>query len=264
MATALGDGSSKMFWLAKCGIVLIHIVEYRSPRYACGVKQQELFRRGGARRGAGRKPAEPRARASHSARPRVRASNAMHVTVRVADDIPMLRQRALYPAIHAATANTAATQPQFRIVHLSIQNTHLHLVVEADDNGALARGMQSFLICAARRINKLLQRRGSVFPDHYHMTVIRSPTHMRSVLAYVMNNWRKHKVDHLLPGWLIDPYASGHAFDGWVPSSRPPWPADVPPRWLIVKPPKSWLLREGWKLGGGPISATHIPGRRPD
>lgn len=66
------------------------------------------------------------------------------------DDVPALRKPALYTALRRATANTAQKQGEFRLVHISIQNTHLHIVVEAEDKGALARGRQSLQISAAR------------------------------------------------------------------------------------------------------------------
>jgi hypothetical protein len=31
---------------------------------------------------------------------------------------------------------------------------------------------------------------------------------------------------------------------------------------MVVFRPKTWLLAEGWKLGGGPISARDVPGKR--
>jgi hypothetical protein len=30
---------------------------------------------------------------------------------------------------------------------------------------------------------------------------------------------------------------------------------------LVVRTPQAWLLREGWKLGGGAISAREVPGK---
>jgi REP element-mobilizing transposase RayT len=226
--------------------------------------QQSLFRNGGKRRGAGRKPAGPRARATHRARPTIKASHAMHVTIRVMSDLPSLRQRLTYAAIHAASA-AAAKQPAFRLVHLSIQDEHMHLIIEADDKGALARGMQSFQISAARRINAVLGRRGRVFDDRYHLVVVRSPKQMRTVLAYVLSNWRKHGADRgFARGWLVDPYATGFAFAGWKEHGTPLWPATAPARWLDVKPPRSWLLVTGWQRGGGAISVFDVPGKRPD
>jgi len=230
------------------------------------IVQQLLFCNGGKRRGAGRKPAGPRARATHHARPTIKASHAMHVTIRTMSDLPSLRRRETYVAIRAASA-AAAKQQAFRIAHLSIQDTHVHLIIEADDKGALARGMQSFEISAARRINAVLLRRGRVFDDRYHLVVIRSPRQMRSVLAYVMNNWRRHGADRSpAPGWLVDPYASGFAFAGWkeLRNGQRLWPASVTASWLVVKPPRSWLLKTGWERGGGAVSVFEVPGRRPD
>jgi REP element-mobilizing transposase RayT len=56
-----------------------------------------------------------------------------------------LRRRAMYKALRDATI-TAALREQFRIVHISLQRTHVHLLVEADHKTALARGMQGFTI----------------------------------------------------------------------------------------------------------------------
>jgi len=190
----------------------------------------------------------------------------MHVTIRAMSDLPSLRRRETYAAIRAASA-AAAKLPAFRLVHLSIQNTHLHLIVEADDKGALARGLQSFQISAARQLNKVLARRGRVFDDRYHLVVIRSPKQMRSVFAYVLGNWRRHGADRsFAPGWLIDPYASGFAFAGWkeLQQGVPLWPASVTASWLVVKPPASWLATRGWVRAGGPISVFEVPGKRPD
>jgi len=186
----------------------------------------------------------------------------MHVTIRTMSDLPSLRQRQTYAAIRAAST-AAAKQQAFRICHLSIQDTHLHLIVEANDKGALARGMQSFQISAARQLNKLLARRGRVFDDRYHLVVIRSPRQMRNVLIYLLGNWRKHGADcRVAPTWLIDPYASGFAFPGWkeLRQGIPLWPASVTTGWLVVKPPTCWLLRAGWERGGGAISVFEVPG----
>lgn len=152
------------------------------------MRQVALFRWGGKRKGAGRKPVGERAGGSHEARPQIRASMAMHVTIRVAADIRTLRDPSMYAAIRGASAVTAEHKAQFRINQLSIQRTHLHLIVEAESKLELARGMQSFLISAARRINAARSRRGVVFTDRYHLVVIRSPKQMRAVLAYVFGN----------------------------------------------------------------------------
>ena len=105
--------------------------------------QQELFRRGGRRRGAGRKPAGARARESHDARPEFKRYHPLHVVMRVVPAVGGLRRRSMYKALRDASI-TAALREWFRIVHISLQRSHVHMIVEADDMGALARGMQSF------------------------------------------------------------------------------------------------------------------------
>ena len=50
-----------------------------------------------------------------------------------------------------------------------MQDDHLHLIVEAGDKGALARGMKSFSVRANRLLNAALGRgRGRVWGDRYH------------------------------------------------------------------------------------------------
>lgn len=106
---------------------------------------------------------------------------------------------------------TAALHERFRIVHISLQRTHVHMVVEANNKLALARGMQGFQISAARNINTALgagkhRRRGRVFADRYHVEVIASPTQTRHALSYVLNNWRKHLEDQKgsrTNGWSV-------------------------------------------------------------
>lgn len=228
--------------------------------------QQLLFRNGGKRRGAGRKPTGSRAAVSHAARPTITTSSALHVTIRVMDGLPALRQPRIYGAIREAS-RAAERQRAFRLVHVSVQQDHLHLIVEADDKGALARGMQSFQISAARRINAALGRRGRVFADRYHLVVIRSPTQMRNVLSYVLTNFRKHGADRTVsPGWSIDPYSTGFAFAGWreLRAGAALWPPTVTTHGLVMKQPSSWILSIGWLRGGGPISVHDVPGRRPD
>ena len=51
----------------------------------------------------------------------------------------------------------------FRLIEFSVQSNHLHLLCEARDRRALARGLQGLLIRIARGLNRLLGRRGRVF-----------------------------------------------------------------------------------------------------
>src|SRR3954467_2848697 len=158
-------------------------------------------KRGGKRRGAGRPPKGTRAGSPHRERPFLHARYPVHVTLRVVGAVGNLRRRCVYQAIREATLTTARRE-DFRIVHLSIQRTHVHLLVEADDKRALAAGVQGFQISAAKHLNAAIskgqpgpRRRGTVFPDRYHATIITSPRQARHALAYCLNNWRRHHED---------------------------------------------------------------------
>src|SRR5207244_12979699 len=118
----------------------------------------------------GRKPKGTRAGSPHKKRPLLHARHPVHVVLRVVSAVGNLRRRSTYKAVREATLTTARRE-DFRIVHLSIQRNHLHLLVEADHKGALASGMQGFQISAAKHLNAAIsearpgpRRRGAVFP----------------------------------------------------------------------------------------------------
>jgi REP element-mobilizing transposase RayT len=189
--------------------------------------------------------------------------------MRVVPEIGSLRRRKMYKAVRDATI-TAALRDQFRIVHVSLQRDHVHLLAEADDRAALGRGMQSLQISAARNINTALgdgehgRRRGRVFADRYHVEVIASPRQAHHAIRYVLSNWRKHREDRQgLPStWLVDPFSTGILFPDWLEMQDQPWMWPIRETYdpLVVRRPQGWLLREGWKVAGT-ISARTVPGK---
>src|SRR5262245_26896052 len=101
--------------------------------------QQALFpERGGARPGAGRKPKGRRAGSPHKKRPTLKGRFPVHVVLRVARELGSLRKRKMYKALREATIAVAMRELNvketgaFRIIHISIQRTHVHMIVEAD------------------------------------------------------------------------------------------------------------------------------------
>ena len=217
--------------------------------------------RGGARKGAGRKKSGVRASAPHKRRGEVKAVYPLHVTLRVARGVRWLRGWKLFGAIRRALATSIDTHPDFRICHFSLQGDHLHLLCEADDKNALARGVQGFEISAAKRLNRALRRKsGTIFPDRYHAEPIRTVAHVRHTLSYVLNNWRKHGQDREIRGLFdgrLDPFSSAIWFAGFRERTQPiAIPPDYePPR---VATPESWLLREGYKRAAA-ISVYAVP-----
>lgn len=233
-------------------------------------RQTELVfnRHGGKRRGAGRKPSADRLRRSerHRKRPVHDARHPVHVTVRVAPDLCSLRRRHVYTAVRQATI-TAARRDDFRIIQLSIQGSHLHLLVEASSKQALSAGMQGFSVSAAKRINRATSalrgepRRGRVIDDRFHARALTTPRAVRNVLAYLLNNWLhhgEHRADYART-WKVDLFSSGVTFTGWREHVHLPIPANYIP--LHVVQPTTWLLLH-WSDYYPLISMREIPGRR--
>jgi putative transposase len=93
---------------------------------------------GGRREGAGRKKGR-RSGVAHRTRPVHKGRHPVHVTLRARRQLPSLRKQVLFIAIRRAFGKTARSW--FRIVHFSVQQAHVHLLVEADDKTSLTRGL---------------------------------------------------------------------------------------------------------------------------
>src|SRR5215475_10453614 len=65
--------------------------------------QEELFKNGGKRKGAGRKPKGRRSGTPHRERPEVKLRHPLHVVLRVVAAVGSLRRRELYQAVREAT-----------------------------------------------------------------------------------------------------------------------------------------------------------------
>ncbi len=159
-------------------------------------------------------------------------------------------------------------------MHASVQRSHIHLLVEATDKVALARGMKAFQISAAKHINAAVsrvlalpvRRRGAVFPDRYHAEIIRTPKQARHALAYVLNNWRKHREDGrpFARLWKMDPYSTALRFGGWEGRGPVLWLDTLPPNYegLFAWLPQTWLLTMGWRRHGL-VKLDEVPGPKP-
>jgi REP element-mobilizing transposase RayT len=224
-------------------------------------RQQKLIfsRRGGKRDGAGRSP-KGKYGIRHAARIRVKKHEPIHVSLRATKRVGNLRRDAIYAAIRGATT-VVSRHLGCRIIHVSIQRTHVHLILEADSGAALTETMRSFEISAARQINRVLGEGGHVF-ERYRANALTSPSQVRNCLAYVLNNWRHHGEHHrhATAQWTIDKYSSAISFDGWKElgaGTRFAVPANYEP--LNVWEPKRWLLRESWRRRGL-VGITEMPG----
>jgi REP element-mobilizing transposase RayT len=235
--------------------------------------QQELFKpRGGKRPGAGRPRKQGRASERHQVRARFAARHPIHITLRVEREVGQLRRRRAYHALRAAL-KVSLERTDFRVVHVSLQREHIHLVVEADDAMALAKGMQALEISAARRLNAAItlerraKRNGRVFADRYHARVLKTPREVRNAINYVLNNWRHHHEDGGFESmfWEVDPFSSAGTFVGWANLTSTDTPRDDldepdgTRHPLPTAAPETWLLNVGWTKHGL-LRIDHVPG----
>jgi hypothetical protein len=193
------------------------------------MKQMKLAlpQRGGRRDGAGRPRTRPHPGLEgpgvpHTTRPDFAARFPLHVTLRVRPGVGHLRAQrqaqVILGSLHASQERFAV-----RVVHFSIQGTHLHLLLEAQGARALSRAMQAIAMRIAKGLNVRAQRRGPVFVDRYHAVILRSPRQVAHARRYVLENHRHHTRE-----WLPDPW-------------RDPLSTAQAP----LASPATWLLREG-------------------
>lgn len=144
-----------------------------------------------------------------------------------------------------------------RVVHYSIQDNHLHLMVEGEDRGDLSKQMCRLFSRIAMAVNRVARRHGALFRDRHHRVELANPTQVRNALVYILFNNRKHAngADQMSGDarGLFDAFSSAAWFEGWAPEARPPpeiltlarahSPTDTASR------PRTWLARFGWREG---------------
>ena len=240
--------------------------------------------RGGARKGAGRKPKNPnpnaRANVPHRRRPDHAARCPVHVTLRAAKGVPSLRAELVKNLLKKALKDQSQRDygVGFQVVHFSIQEDHLHLTVEAKgasaqdiaanprlvsqrakrgletkDRDMLRRGIAGLSISFARSLNRLLGRKGKVWADRHHRRDLATPTEVRNTLLYVLQNYIRHGAQVFSVG-ATDPLSTAPSFDGWA---EPHATSDETEPWRPR--PRTWLLGRGWLRAGGPLSTLEAP-----
>jgi REP element-mobilizing transposase RayT len=154
-----------------------------------------------------------------------------------------------------ASFNVARERFGMRVVHYSVQQNHVHLIVEADGKRSLTEGMRGLSIRFARGINRVLDRRGRVIGERYHARPLTRPRMVRNALRYVLLNWRHHGARE--NAW--DPCSSAVLFTGWIWAPRDlPCAPEVDEIADTIASPTRWLLRIGWRRYG-PIDVLDVP-----
>ena len=236
---------------------------------------------GGARPGAGRKPKSGgRPNMPHGRRPEHAARCPVHVTFRARKGLPSFRSQVVKKRLKDMLARQLQRDygPSFQVGLFTIQDDHLHLVVEAKaatpeqiaasprllsknaargreskDRDRLRRGIAGIAVAFARGLNRLLGRKGAVWADRHHRRELTTPSEVRSAMVYVLQNYRRHGAQVFGTG-ACDPFSSAVGFRGWA-EPHATWDETEPwsPR------PRTWLLGTGWQRAGGLISTLEAP-----
>jgi putative transposase len=185
----------------------------------------EIPQWGGKRKRAGRKRQAERRRVSHKTRPRFDQTAAVLVTLRVASDVWNLRSRRCFRVIEDCFAGARA-RFGLRVIEFAVLGNHLHLLVEADSDLSLSRGMQGLSVRIARALNRVMQRRGRVFDDHYQARLLATPTKLVNAIAYVLGNHEHH-------------YGPSHGVDRYSSLACN--------RERLLCAAETWLIRTGWR-----------------
>jgi hypothetical protein len=120
-----------------------------------------------------------------------------------ASNSPNLRSPSIFAVVRRSIAR--AHEARFHIVHFSVQQDHLHLIVEAGDRIALRNCVRGLAIRIARAVNRVAKRRGARFIDRFHARPLSTPREVRASVVYVLQNFRKH----LRAPRGLDPCSSG-------------------------------------------------------
>ena len=102
----------------------------------------------------------------------------VHVTWQMRPELPSLRTRRCLVVLRRAMYE-GAHRFGFRLVHYAVAGHQLHLLVEATDRRALARGMQGLGVRIARALNRVSGRHGRVVSDRYRARPLETPAALR-------------------------------------------------------------------------------------
>lgn len=238
-------------------------------------KTRKRRRVGGVLVPLGRRPKPERAgqgfvphvvREEHSARCPV------HVTMRRVAKAPSFRSERVRNAILIQLARAARAGSKIRVVQFSIQDDHLHLMLEGESREDLSRQAQKLFSRIALAVNAAVGRRGSLFRDRHHRHELKTPTEVRRALVYILFNARKHAGREGLvsrAGYAtFDPLTSAPWFDAWAPRAGPS-PTAAPHARACLRPvigdarptvdATTWLARIGYGRAGGAIRFDELP-----
>lgn len=152
-------------------------------------------------KGAGR-PAIHDPGIRHTSRPLLKRLSSLHLTVKIKKNKAGIKNKSVLRILRRAILN--ARRQGLRVIHYSLEYDHIHLLIEADNNHILNKGMQSFGVTFSKAINRMRKLKGGVYKHRYHFRQISSSKELKNVLGYIFTNGIKHKTAND----IVNPYNS--------------------------------------------------------
>jgi REP element-mobilizing transposase RayT len=141
------------------------------------------------RKGAGR-PAIHDPGIRHTGRPKLKKSASLHLTVKVRKNKADIKNKSILMILKRAIQN--ARKQGLKVIHYTLEYDHVHLLIEADNNFVLGKGMQAFGVTMAKAINRAKKLSGSVYKTRYHFRQITGTKELKNVMMYIFKNGLKH------------------------------------------------------------------------
>lgn len=139
-------------------------------------------KRGGRRPGSGRKRIHSKG-VAHRNREKVHRRTSLHISFKFK---AFIKNKYCLALLKRAILN--GRKQGLRVLHFSLQHNHVHLIVEADSNDLLTKGMRSLTVTFAKGLKK-----GRVQVERYHLHVLKSVQETRNAIHYVGFNKQKHE-----------------------------------------------------------------------
>ncbi|MFO0742739.1 MAG: hypothetical protein U0270_43095 [Labilithrix sp.] len=172
---------------------------------------------------------------------------------------PSFRTQRVCAAIRLVIAG--ARRNGVRVLHYSVRDNHLHLMVEGQSSADLSNQMRTLFSRIAFAVNTVARRHGKLFRDRHHRHELKKPSEVRNALVYILFNDRKHQAAPRAGASrtaaaaapaaapALDPCSSAWWFHAWPPEDHPPEELLLDPATAPTSRPRTWLASFGWHRG---------------
>lgn len=137
---------------------------------------------GGLRANAGRKRIHSKG-VSHGNREKISNRQPLHVNFKYKISV---RNKETLKLLKRSIQN--ARRHGLQVLQYSFQHNHIHLILQADSNAILTKGMRALTITFAKGLNQ-----GRVQLERYHLHVLKTAREVKHALQYVLFNQQKHE-----------------------------------------------------------------------